>query len=452
MNVYGLKGPVIAVYMDSVVFFEQEEIENRVDEIYGECFNETGIPYFGNNSVLILYVNMKTEENKKRLLSLNKIDALKSLNLSAKNILGFLRVELYVTHAEIYDVCTGIETRRQGIMHTLFSHMFKVIRKDYFWLGVAFDNEKRDEAIKFYLTNSFSFSNVTFRTPSNVKLKFPVLGFVNRKIKERNLFDALSDIACNFTFKMRWVDMAYIQNNVYGKNVESGGVMNVKDALFPQSSGDRSLLIPDVSSIVYGDPTNLTIEPPLHYINWHSHPHICYKKNNCYIGWPSGQDMKYIFYNYYYGLLFHLLFTAEGLYTIQLTEKAMRMVYLLSSNRKWLDSIADLIKYRFTYVEKYRTCEGQQCLFSKDENVKRNSKIQEFLKKANTATLKDYLDKDFSEYSNVVDSLKYLEQFTSPHFPLFQVTLYPSPYIAQRSIETLTLATIRSPTNNFCPF
>ena len=118
-KIYALQGAAVAVYMNSMVFFEQEEIGDRVDEIYGECFNETGIPYFGKNSVLILYVNMKNEDNKKKLLSLNSVEALKSIKLSAKNILGLLRVELYNDYAEICDVCTGYDFRRKGVMLSL---------------------------------------------------------------------------------------------------------------------------------------------------------------------------------------------------------------------------------------------------------------------------------------------------------------------------------------------
>ena len=438
-KIYPLSGPAIAVYINNTVFFESEEIENRVDEIYGECFNETGIPYFGNNSVLILYVNMKTEENKKRLLSLNKNDALKSINLSAKNILGFLRVELYNDFAEIYDVCTGYEFRRQGIMHALFQNMFQIIRKKYFWLGVQFDNPNRDAAIRFYLKDGFSFQNVSFVTPSAIKLKFPVLSFIHSKEKlpkiNRNMFSALSDIACNFTFKLRWADMISVQNEVYSRNTETGGTMDIVN----------EFLIPNLNSVVYGDPINLTVDVPTHYINWHSHPDICYRAKNCYIGWPSGQDMRYLFHNYNLGVIFHLLFTSEGLYTMKLTVNAMKMIYILSFNFEWLNAIELVILNRFTHVEKYRAI--QENLFAPVQ--KRNENIKEFLRKANTATLKDY---NTEGNMKVAQAIKYLEQFSSSSFPLFEITYYDSTYIKQRPFELISINTIRAPLKNFCPF
>ena len=440
-KIYALKRSAVAVYINNVTFFQQEEIQNRVDEIYGECFNELGIPDFGNNSVLILFVNMKNEENKRKLLSLNKGDALKSINISAKNILGLLRVELYNDYAEIYDVCTAYDFRRQGIMHALFENMFQVIRKKYFWLGVMFDNPNREAAIRFYLKEDFIFQNVSFITPSSVRLKFPVLSFVKGdKLKKfpkinRNMFSALSDIACNFTFKLRWADMISVQNNVYSKNAETGGTMDIVN----------EFLIPNLNTVVYGDPANLTVDVPTHYINWHSHPDICYRAKNCYIGWPSGQDMRYLFHNYNLGVIFHLLFTSEGLYTMKLTVNAMKMIYILSFNFEWLNAIELVILNRFTHVEKYRTI--QENLFSPVQ--KRNENIKEFLRKANTATLKDY---NTEENSTVKESIKYLEQFSSSSFPLFEVTYYDSTYIKQRPFELISIDTIKAPLKNFCPF
>ena len=439
-KIYPLQKHAVAVYMNSAVFFEQDEIESRVDEIYGECFNEVGISYFGKESVLILYVNMKNEDNKKKLLSLNRNDTLKSLNLSAKNILGLLRVELYKNYAEIYDVCTGYDFRRRGIMHALFQNMFQVLKKKSFWLGVQFDNPTRDAAIRFYLKEGFHFQNVTFITPSNVRLKFPVLSFVKGGEQiNRNMFSALSDIACNFSFKLRWADMINIQNNVYSKNAETGGTMDIVNGF----------LIPNLNSVIYGDPKTLTIETPVHYLNWHSHPDICYEKNNCYIGWPSGQDMKSLFHNYNFGVIFHLLFTSEGLYTMKLTINAMKMIYILSFNVEYLIAIEQVIFERFTYVEKYRACEGANCMFSSSSVVKRNENIKEFLRKANTATLKDY---NVQKNSAVESSIKYFEQFYSSLFPLFEVTFYDKSYIGKRPFELIRLNTIRAPIKNFCPF
>jgi hypothetical protein len=437
-KIYPLNGLAIAAYMNWNTFIDMKEIENRVDELYGECFDEDGIPYFGNNSVLIMYVNMKNEENKKRLLSLNREDALKSINLSAKNILGFLRIELYKEHAEIYDVCTGYDFRKQGIMHDLFQNMFLNIKKKYFWLGVTFDNPNRDTAIRFYLKEGFSFKNVGFVTPSNIRLKFPVLSFIKgERYPQRNMFLALSDIACNFTFKMKWTDMIYIQNNVYNRQVETGGSMDIVNGF----------LVPDVTSIVFGSPSTLSVATPVHYINWHSHPDICYKKFSCYIGWPSGQDMKNVFHNYSFGMIFHLIFTAEGLYTIKLTESAMKMVYILSFNHDWLLAIEEIIVTRFTYVEKYRGLSPGPSLFV--SFAKRDENIKEFLRKANTATLRDYLNGNNNV--KVEQSIQYLSQFTSSLFPIFEVAFYPSDRIYSRSFETIRLNTIRAPTNNFCP-
>ena len=433
LYIYPLNGPAVVVYIGSEVLFSARKVLDKVNELYLECFSEGGVGQYGKNIIFMIYVNMKTEQNKKRLLSLGKNEALRNLNFISDNVFGFLRLELYQNHAELYDVCTGKENRKQGVMHSLFSHMFSQIKRKYFWLGVVFDNPKRDEAINFYLNNGFFFQNVTFRTPSNVMLKFPVLGFTTQHPSfNRNIFSALSDISCNFSFKLKWTDMIYIQNNVYDKKVETAGKMDVQ----------LGWLKPNLVDITYGDSLKFAVTVPKYYINWHSHPDVCYRAYNCYIGWPSGQDMKFIFQYYFSGLLFHLLFSAEGLYTIKLTENAMKMIYLFSFKPEWLYAISDVIKERFDFVTRYRIYDVP--------TSKRDETIKAFLQRANTATLRDYLVED-----NVLvkEAIQYLERFTSPNFPIFQVIFYPSSYIEThtKSFETITLNTISSPRNNFCP-
>lgn len=62
------------------------------------------------------------------------------------------------------------------------------------------------------------------------------------------------------------------------------------------------------------------VHTPLSDINFHTHPHFLYDRENVRWGWPSGEDLRECML---FGMsprhLFHVVFTKEGLYTIQTT-------------------------------------------------------------------------------------------------------------------------------------
>ncbi len=456
---YALKTNAVAVYINSSIFNQAKNIIDKVDSMYGECF-EGGFNSNVKNSVLILYVDMENSDNQEKFLNIN--NQIQILNKNVNNIKGFLRLELYENHIEIYDVCTGKNNRKRGVMHALFENILFVTPKKYkfFWLGVTFDNPDRDNTINFYLKNGFYLDSVVFKTPSNVRLKSPVISFISSAKhifagpKNKNVYGALSNIECDFNFILKWKDAIYIQNNVYNRNVETGGTMDLK------MLKKDVLLSPNLLSVVYGDPTTFSVNPPVYYVNWHSHPGICYTKNQCYIGWPSSADMRYLYAGYNLGLLLHFVFTAEGLYSIKLSKDAMKFMYMIALNKDWLTAVGDLIYYRFAYIEKYR-------LFVETRDRQKN--IAEFLNRANTFTLKDYVIKNdeseknflnfmsgkdyFTPNENVINAIKYFEQYSSADFPLFEVNFYSSEYILSHveGVQIVKMATIRTPFKNYCP-
>ena len=466
-QVYPLKMNAVAVYISSSMFKDSQNIIDKINNMYGECFEgifDTTI----KNTVLVLYVEMETIENKNRYLEIYKKDNYKAFNilkLNTNNIKGFLRIELYDKHIEIYDVCTGRKHRRTGVMHALFENVLEDAPPQFktFWLGVTFDNPNRDIAINFYLNNRFSFDNITFQTPSLIKLKFPVLSFIHKRGQANeksnvNIYTSLSSLECNFVFNLNWKDAILIQNNVYDKNTEACGVMTLSN------KGKEVFLSPNLQSVVYGNAKTFTINPPDYYVNWHSHPAICYTTHNCYIGWPSSLDMKYLYYKYSFGILLHFTFTGEGLYSLRLSKEAMKFVYIIALNRDWLNSVAELIYYRFHYIEQYR----KNNLFSDSKEKEKN--IAQFLEKANNFTLKEYIIDEKNEkkqkflsfihtinYSkvnnDVIEAVKYFEQFAPANFPLFEVKFYTSDYILnnKNSVERIPISNIRSPLQSYCP-
>lgn len=495
-----LKNNGVVIYINDRLF-PFLKIVNRINQLYVVCFDSQYINLEKNNT-LILYMDMENLSNKAKILEIYGKDIEKAfdvVNRNPQNILGFLKCERYISHLEIYDVCLDVSQRGTGIMYALFQNLQEIAPRiyKYFWLGVKFDNPLRDNALKLYTKSGFIFDGIGFFKNAD----FPVISMINRRDKQNTrqnieqntkqnieqnigslIYSGLDKIKCDFNLNLRWQDMIKVQNKYSQENVEYGGKLN----MIPNSRNKKEILLtPNYESIVMGD-FNYTVNIPNYRANWHSHPNICYQKDNCYIGWPSGQDMKYIFYNYPSGLLIHLLFTAEGLYVINLTLEAMKFIYIIGKNSDWIKSISELINLRFTYLEQYRSIMTDQqridclaktnslnCLFYPSENKDVN--IIKFIERANNYTLNKYIirevgrENDFFQKiigiypyfpiaevnAKSLEAIEYYQTFTGRNvdFPIFQVKYYSSHYINanQNSIEKIPLSSIISPIQGFCP-
>jgi len=83
----------------------------------------------------------------------------------------------------------------------------------------------------------------------------------------------------------------------------------------------------DYEPVAYlGFPTNTltggdteAVQSPTGNFNFHTHPHHCYTKYNCTLGWPSDQDVASIPWHRDMGNIMHFVITVEGIYSIQFT-------------------------------------------------------------------------------------------------------------------------------------
>jgi GNAT superfamily N-acetyltransferase len=464
-------------------------IISRVNEMHRECFgNDITLE---KNNTLVLYIQPENDLLKEGYLKLynkNIEEAFKFLNLeiNKKNILACFRIEPYAKYAEIWDVCTDPRWRGRGIMHSLFED-FNRSAPNYFrafWLAVLYENSSRDKSINLYARSGFKFDRVTFQTPSGKTFPYPVISLVNLRDNiqvnpfeiKRLSYKGLDNIKCDFNIVLNWKNMIEIQQKYFNKNKEYGGKF---DIIADKNKKNEYLLIPNFLNAVQGG-ESFQVSPPSYYFNWHTHPNLCNIKLGCYIVWPSSWDMRYIYINYSSGLLFHTVFTPEGLYTIKLTTELMKFIYIISKNSEWITNIADLIFFRFSYLENYRKVEtdiersqcikkynSPECLFYPNKN--RNEKIVNFIKFANNANFYQYASTKAEEiYFNIlgvstkesneksIQAIKYFEEIAGrvANFPLFEVGFYSSEYIIQNqnTVQKIFLKTIKSPLNQFCPY
>jgi len=62
---------------------------------------------------------------------------------------------------------------------------------------------------------------------------------------------------------------------------------------------------------------NYSVKTKDGYCNFHTHPLSCYLGEKTIWGWPSGEDMRETIRFMLYGNVIHLIFTIEGVYTVQ---------------------------------------------------------------------------------------------------------------------------------------
>jgi hypothetical protein len=103
---------------------------------------------------------------------------------------------------------------------------------------------------------------------------------------------------------------------------------------------------------------------PNNIINFHTHPISCYNQGGTCWGWPSGEDIRETIKFALNGNKAHLVFTVEGLYTIQVSPCKLILMKKLTSEQRGI-----LI---FIIEEYFKTTHELRCF--KDLNTLKNKK------------------------------------------------------------------------------
>ncbi len=282
-----------------------------------------------------------------------------------KNILGFLTAELYDNYAEIYNICTSKKYRGKGVMKSILTSLLTEIPKQYVWLGINIHNPMKYHVLRLYLSVGFNMAGIQNITPTN---SFPGFPFISMLYHKGQDVDRPVDLVERLGEKVVQIINQYENtggkchikthinpelindiNELYiTKNVEYGGILGAKKV------GHNNYLL-GLAARTKGDEKTLTVAVPPYYINWHTHPFICYEHELCYIGWPSGLDMSLIINKYSDGVLAHVLFANEGIYFMQLSPEMMAFLRVLP--RLCINDLAKVVRYFFTKLEHYRNIE-----------------------------------------------------------------------------------------------
>jgi hypothetical protein len=119
-----------------------------------------------------------------------------------------------------------------------------------------------------------------------------------------------------------------------------------------------------------------SVYTPNHVINYHTHPISAYKQGHTTWGWPSGEDIRETLKFALAGNKAHLVFTVEGLYTIQVSPcKLKKMKDLLNDQER--GAIVFLIEYYFKSTHNFRGIEELKSL-------KTNITPEDYVKFVNT--------------------------------------------------------------------
>jgi hypothetical protein len=91
---------------------------------------------------------------------------------------------------------------------------------------------------------------------------------------------------------------------------------------------DVAILTFNEESLIQGSVDKFQVKFPTGALSFHTHPDICYRKYGCFVGWPSGIDMKVIPSQYLYNndILAHFVVSSEGLWVIHMTYEFQKIL------------------------------------------------------------------------------------------------------------------------------
>lgn len=82
----------------------------------------------------------------------------------------------------------------------------------------------------------------------------------------------------------------------------------------PKVSNGNLKLKSNKEKTIKGDSSS--VDPPIAPVSLHTHPYSCYEDEDCFWGWPSGEDMRESVRHSIGGNVAHFVFTVEGTYVI----------------------------------------------------------------------------------------------------------------------------------------
>jgi hypothetical protein len=128
--------------------------------------------------------------------------------------------------------------------------------------------------------------------------------------------------SCKLNFKLSRMTVDTILKEL-NKNYEVSGIVK-----FSNNGNDSKIVNKNNGS-------SDSVSTPNHIVNFHTHPVSAYRNADTVWGWPSGEDIRETMKFGLAGNKAHIVFTVEGLYTIQLNKcKLRKMKTLLTDTER----------------------------------------------------------------------------------------------------------------------
>lgn len=291
------------------------------------------------------------------------VESLEHLETNVEAIRGMLVVEPnnLFGYGEVYNVCVVPASRRQGyakqLVQATLDHFPQFER---WWLGVDPNNPHFEMVAAMYYRLGFRYEvEYTDRSITGLDMGKRVLGMQYHRHPVCDPSDAQFSVDRSYPIHIPATVWISLQQHL-AESVEVGGVL-VKSNISMNSSDfsdQNRYTCLERGALVRGQPPVIVagkctrayeVSVPIEPVTFHTHPRVCYEMYKCYIGWPSGPDMRYVVYHYQH-VYKHYVVTCEGVYSIALTP-AFR--HFLGQVTK-ADPLLDSIERYFTYKEQIR--------------------------------------------------------------------------------------------------
>jgi hypothetical protein len=168
------------------------------------------------------------------------------------------------------------------------------------------------------------------------------------------------------------------------EQIEVGGKICITRYIKDSNRDDVAVLGFNTAEAVPGDKTNFVVNIPPDKVSpfsFHTHPDVCYTKLGCFLGWPSGPDLRFTVYYYLHNkdILAHFVISSEGIWVIHLRPPFQRLLFELKNKpntQDCQDKIQNFVLQSFALLEGNRKYE----LISPEDRLKTRKKFIEVSK------------------------------------------------------------------------
>lgn len=275
---------------------------------------------------------------------IQQVSSENDLEANADIIIGCLTAITFKSTqlVEIYNVFTDPLYRKKGVGIFLLTHVINLFSAYKLWLAIVPENPSWDNALRLYVKTGFRQPSLTTITAAGKLLNFSVISLIYLKsISDSEMDHDLMQnetIVTAQTIRQKYLasqttcsNMIHIGSKVCAslreyieRDREFSGILIQNKYIIRDGQRYANLVYPIQTEIPGDAAPNFTVHTPSNIYNFHTHPAICYEHLNCFIGFPSSQDMTYVITQYQTGLRKHFVVTVEGIYSIQMTPEFMK--------------------------------------------------------------------------------------------------------------------------------